>query len=116
MVKQETPKKPVPQDWHKADIKAALEKAGWSLRGLARHHGLEHGAVTIALYKPYPKAEKRIADAIGLKPYEIWPTRYNADGTPRGKRGNPNWLPGVPRRKNDNSRMDARNVNVGRGN
>jgi Ner family transcriptional regulator len=112
MVKQDAPKKPAQQDWHKADIKAALEKAGWSLRSLARHHDLVHGSVSIALYKPYPKAEKRIADAIGKHPSEIWPTRYNPDGTPKGKRGNPTWMPGVPRRKNDSSRMDARNVNV----
>lgn len=116
MVKQDPSKKPAQQDWHKADIKAALEKAGWSLRSLARHYGLVHGAVAIALYRPYPAAEKRIAAAMGKQPADIWPTRYNADGTPKGKRGNPEWLSGNPRKKNDNSRTDTRNVKVMGGN
>ena len=29
-----TPQKAKKQDWHRADIKAALEKAGWTLRKL----------------------------------------------------------------------------------
>lgn len=99
MDKHQAAKKPVTQDWHKADIKAALEKAGWSLRGLSRHYGMTHGSITIALYKKYPTAEKKIALAIGVPPHQIWPSRYEADGRPISKRGNPNWAPGVPRPK-----------------
>ena len=67
-------------DWHPADIKAALEKAGWSLRRLALHH--RHGASTIttALRRPYQRAERLIAAAIGRRPQDIWPSRYNDDG------------------------------------
>lgn len=87
---QSNPKiKPAPKDWHKADIKAALEKAGWTLRALARHHGLGHTATTEALSKPYPAAERRIAGAIGVHPWEIWPSRYDADGNPNRSRGRP---------------------------
>lgn len=38
--------------------------------------------------RSYPLNEKRIADAIGVHPMVIWPSRYNADGSikPRGFR------------------------------
>lgn len=64
------------QDWHRADIKAALEKAGWTLRSLARHHDVTHNTLTDTFYKPYPASERRIADAIGVDPSVIWPSRY----------------------------------------
>jgi len=63
-------------DWHPADIKAALEKAGWSLRGLSRHHGYSATVLAEALRSSYPKAQGLIADAIGVEPELIWPSRY----------------------------------------
>lgn len=81
MSKTHTPKKASSSDWHNADIKAALEKAGWSLARLSIHCGYSRSAMKAALANPYPAAEKFIADAIGLQPQEIWPSRYNADGT-----------------------------------
>lgn len=48
------PKKPIPQDWHPADIKAALEKAGWSLQQLSLAHG-SHCAWRYAIPGPKPK-------------------------------------------------------------
>lgn len=74
-------------DWDRADIKAALEKAGWSLRQLSIHHGLTPKTFQHALQRPYPKAEAAIADAIGVKPQLIWPSRYDKDGNPNRKRG-----------------------------
>lgn len=70
-------KKPAPQDWHKADIKAALEKAGWTLRKLAIHHGYASPTtIKDALHRPWPKGERLIAEAIGIPPELIWPSRY----------------------------------------
>jgi len=63
-------------DWHPADIKAALEKAGWSLRGLSEHHGYYPTALSSALRSRYPKAQGLIAEAIGVDPEVIWPSRY----------------------------------------
>jgi len=85
-----TPKKASRKDWHPADIKAALDKAGWTLRALAAHHGIR-GSSTLShtlAERSYPANEKRIADAIGVTPQEIWPSRYFDDGTkkPRGLR------------------------------
>lgn len=77
MSKQHVPKKPPHGDWHPADIKAALEKAGWSLRRLSLHHGYKSPTtLKEALRKPWPKAERLIADAIGVDPSIIWPSRY----------------------------------------
>lgn len=65
-------------DWHRADVVAALKKAGWSVRALSMAHGLSPNTLKGALTSPYPKAEKIIADALGLAPEEIWPQRYAA--------------------------------------
>lgn len=83
-------KKASQQDWHPADIKAALEKKGWTLRALAAHHGLASSSpLSHTFLRSYPLNEKRIADAIGVPVQSIWPTRYYPDGTPRlrGLRG-----------------------------
>lgn len=66
------------QDWHRADIVAALHKQGWSLRRLSLHHGYKSaGALKNALDRPWPKGERIIAGVIGLPPESIWPTRYH---------------------------------------
>jgi len=77
------------EDWHPADVVAELRKAGLSLAGLAKAYGLNSSsAFSVALVRSYPICEQRIADALGIHPMIIWPSRYNADGTikPRGYR------------------------------
>lgn len=77
------------QDWHPADVIAALHKAGWSLHKLARHHGLTtSGTFSKALRSSYPVAEKRIAEALEIHPMKLWPSRYHENGEvkPRGYR------------------------------
>ena len=83
----DTPKKPAHQDWHKADIVAALWKRGTSLQRLARINGYAHGSINFALHRPWPRAERIIADALGVRPGDIWPSRYHDDGSPRSGRG-----------------------------
>lgn len=83
-------KKTSQEDWHPADIKAALEKKGWTLLALAQHHGIKgSSSLSHTFERSFPLNEKRIADAIGVPPQEIWPSRYYEDGTkkPRGLRG-----------------------------
>lgn len=83
------------QDWHAADIIAALKKTGWSLRGLSIHHGYSGWTLKNAIGRPYPKAEKFIGQAIGIDPWEIWPSRYDVITSPEGQRiGIPNRTPG----------------------
>ncbi|MCP1659298.1 helix-turn-helix domain-containing protein [Neisseria perflava] len=65
-------------DWHRADVVAALKKRGWSVRALSIASGLAPNTLGTALQCPYLKGEKIIADAIGISPNEIWPSRYKA--------------------------------------
>lgn len=67
---------PVPKDWHPADVVAALRKAGWSLRRLGVAHGYSPCSLKNVLVMRWPKAERIVADALGVKPEEIWPSRY----------------------------------------
>ncbi len=86
MSRQRTPKKPPQGDWHPADIKAALEKAGWSLRRLSLHHGYASPTtLKNALHGRWPKAERLIAEAIGIDPATIWPSRYPEDSAEAGR-------------------------------
>ncbi len=61
-------------DWHPADVIAALKKRGVSLRQLARDHDYSH--IDRVLTSPWLAAEKLVADALGLKPSDLWPSRY----------------------------------------
>lgn len=90
----------IASDWHPADVVARVRKAGWSLRRLSLEHGYHERSLQTALHKPWPRAEKYIAAAVGLRPQAIWPTRYNADGTPKSGHGDR----GIGRPKSKDSR------------
>lgn len=63
-------------DWHPADIIAALKKSGTSLSALSRESGLASSTLANALRRPWPRGEQLIAAALNEKPESIWPTRY----------------------------------------
>lgn len=63
-------------DWHPADVKARLEKKGTSLAKLSRAEGLADATLRNVFRVNYPKAQKIIANALGVPPEEIWPSRY----------------------------------------
>lgn len=79
------------QDWHPADVMAALRKTTrrWTLRRLSLQRGYSENAVGIALTQPWPAVEAIIARELGLHPREIWPSRYNDDGTPKRRTAHP---------------------------
>jgi Ner family transcriptional regulator len=81
------PKKPAPQDWHKADIICGLWKLGTSMQKLSRENGYKSGSLRLAITMPWPRAERIIAEALGVRPHQIWPSRYHADGSPKSGRG-----------------------------
>jgi Ner family transcriptional regulator len=64
------------EDWHPADIIAALRKRGTSLAALSRASGLCSSTLANALSRPWPKGEWLIAMALEVHPAEIWPSRY----------------------------------------
>ena len=73
-------------DWHPADVLAALKKRGLTLAGVSTAHGYHPTAAGKALSRPWPALEAIIANALGLPPATIWPSRYNSDGTPKRMR------------------------------
>lgn len=77
-MQKNTPENPQAEikDWHRADVIAALKKAGLTLRGLSVAHGLSPYTLSGALKQSYPKAERIIAEALGLQPENIWAARY----------------------------------------
>lgn len=71
------------QNWHHADIIAALKKRGTSLAALSRRAGLSSSTLANALYRPWPKGESIIAQALDVEPENIWPERYvDVQGAP----------------------------------
>ena len=65
-----------PQDWHTADVIAALKKQGTSLAAVSRNAGLASSTLANALMRRWPKGERLIAQALGVSPEVIWPSRY----------------------------------------
>lgn len=82
-------KKPVPEDWHWADVMAALRKRGWSLRQVGYAEGYADGnTLGEVARRPYPKAEATIARYLGVDhPKVLWPSRYHPNGTPNRRLG-----------------------------
>lgn len=67
----------VPQDMNRHDILAEIRKRGTTLAALARHHEYENPRSLNNVFRtPYPKAERIIAEFLGKKPEDIWPSRY----------------------------------------
>ncbi|WP_437180285.1 helix-turn-helix domain-containing protein [Pantoea phytobeneficialis] len=64
------------KDWHKEDILAAVRKKKKSLAALSRESGLASGTLNYALNRPWARGEHIIAQAIGVAPEDIWPSRY----------------------------------------
>ncbi|QUG77374.1 transcriptional regulator [Erwinia sp. E602] len=75
------------EDWHAADIIAAVKKSGTSLAALSRQNGLSSGTLANALKRPWAKGEWIIAAQVGVPPATIWPQRYfDANGRPLNRR------------------------------
>ncbi|WP_340617816.1 helix-turn-helix domain-containing protein [Xenorhabdus entomophaga] len=66
----------IQNDWHQADIIAALRKRGTTLAALSRKSGLSSSTLANVLSRPWPKGEWIIANFLEIHPSEIWPSRY----------------------------------------
>lgn len=64
------------QDWHRADVIAALHKSGTTVVALARASGLSDSSLSNVFYRQWPRGERIIAERLGLSPSLIWPSRY----------------------------------------
>ena len=75
------------KDWHPADIKAELEKAGWSFARIARENGYSNRTSPANVLRiPWAPMEKIVGDILGRHPMEIWPSRYDENGEPFRRR------------------------------
>jgi len=72
--------------WHRAYIRAAVEKAGKTLTQLALDNGLEEWACRHALGRRHRPGEMVIAAFIGVPLWELWPGRWRK---PSKKGGEP---------------------------
>lgn len=80
-------------DWLWDEVLAALHCEGLTLHALAKRHQVHVQAISIAQHRPSATTEARIAEALGILPQQIWPSRYNPDGTPCSRReGHGQWM------------------------
>jgi len=96
-----------PADWHYADVQAALTKAGWTYRKLAAANGYSKNFDRIPRGWRSLPVERIIAAAIGLKPEQIWPSRYQGDRRVYRDRWGPK---GTRRRTHPSSAAARRNI------
>lgn len=95
-------------------IKYQLRSRGSSLAQLARELGVSDSPVKNTKRVPYPRMERAIAKALGLNPIDIWPERWNADGTPRRQR--PNRAECAPAKEEKHTAGPVRHRTKGDGN
>lgn len=79
--------------WHKADIKAALEKLGLTLADIDRANNLPPCTCAATLLRPHQLGELAIAETLGRSPREIWPQRYDDTGTRKRPQPAENYRP-----------------------
>lgn len=115
MNKRTPPPGPTPTDWHPADIQADLKKRGWTLRKLSIAAGYSPNACNQCLRRSWPSVERVIARALGLEPWQIWPSRYDERHQPRYRRPTPPRKP-FKGKRNPSRSAHEHNVNpVDRG-
>ncbi|MBI6547626.1 helix-turn-helix domain-containing protein [Xenorhabdus lircayensis] len=59
------------EDWHPADIIAAIRKQGTNMSALSRASGLGTSTLANTLRNPWPKGEWIIADCLKIHPDQI---------------------------------------------
>ena len=62
---------------HKADIKAALEKKGFTLTAIDKKFGFSPGTARDALRTGRPVAENAIAKILDIPPFLLFPNRFD---------------------------------------
>lgn len=63
-------------DWSPAKLKFELEERGLSYRYLSLRAGYAKDSLKAVARTPNTRYEKVIADALGVEPEDIWPSRY----------------------------------------
>lgn len=63
-------------DWSPAKLKFELEERGLTYRALSLKAGYSQDSLKAVARTPNENYEQIIADAFGMKPEEIWPSRW----------------------------------------
>lgn len=72
--------------WDRHAILAAIKRRYGSLTGLAERFDTDRRHLTVALRRPYLKAEAIIAKALDVPASELWPERYDAGASSRRRK------------------------------
>jgi Ner family transcriptional regulator len=68
------------QSWDRYAIQAEIHRRGATLTGLALQAGIGSSSCRVTLSRPVPKADRVIAEFLGIPLHELWPCRYDAAG------------------------------------
>lgn len=71
----------VKDDWHRADIIAAIHKTGTTLSALSQKNGLAVSSLSNVMYRRWPRGERIISTHLNIPPWVIWPSRYPEENT-----------------------------------
>jgi Ner family transcriptional regulator len=63
-------------------VKKRILATGITLSELGIQNGFSSAAVSITWKKRQPFVQQMIADRLRMKPQEIWPSRYDENGSP----------------------------------
>ena len=69
-------------------IKYQLRVHGCPPAELARQLGITDRAIRAVKVRPYPHIERAIALKLGVEPMQLWPERWELDGSPCRRRPN----------------------------
>jgi Ner family transcriptional regulator len=94
-------------------LKFIAGSRGVRIKDLAYENGLSPSGLYACFYHPSPRTEAVVAGLIGLKPQEIWPSRYDENGKPNRpnlwhRRGTGGWTPKITHRD-----LKSRRKNLG---
>ncbi len=93
------------EHWDRHAILAAIKRRYGSLTGLADRYKTDRRHLTVALKRPYLKAERIISKALGVPASELWPDRYSAAASARRKKASA--APQSQSEKFDNANREA---------
>lgn len=79
-------------DMSPEEVKKLIMDTGITLSELGIQNGFSGAAVSITLKKRQPYVQNVIAKRLNMRPQDIWPSRYDENGSPvrldpRGRRG-----------------------------
>jgi len=76
-----------------------LSIKGWTYAQIEREYDLPETVVRKATVYPHAAGEKAIAEVLGKRPEQIWPSRYTEDGVRLKPQPSANYKEFYPRRK-----------------